>query len=122
MLFRSPVGVGAIVDALAEVGISGDDRVKGVSQGYRLSGAIKTIERKLADGTFWHGGQPLMSWMVGNAKVEARGNAILITKQASGNAKIDALAAMFNAAALMSLNPDTTSSVYNDAEHEFLIL
>ena len=44
LLFRvglDPVGVGSIVDALAERGIDGD-RVIGVSQGWKMSGAIKT--------------------------------------------------------------------------------
>jgi len=101
-----PVGVGAIVDALAERGVSGDKKVVGVSQGWRLSGAIKTVERKLADRTFFHGAQDLMAWAVGNAKVEPRGNAISITKQASGSAKIDPLMATFDAVALMSTNPE----------------
>jgi hypothetical protein len=31
----------------------------------------------------WHSGQRLMSWAVANARVEPKGNAIIITKQAS---------------------------------------
>ncbi len=107
-----PFGVGAIVDALAEVGISGQERVLGVTQGWKLSGAIKTAERKLADGTFHHGGQRMMAWSVGNARVEPRGNAIAITKQASGTAKIDPLMAAFNAIALMAMNPEAPSVPY----------
>lgn len=52
-----------------------------------------------------HGGSALMAWCVGNAKVEPKGNAIAITKQAAGTAKIDPLMAMFNAVALMALHP-----------------
>ncbi|GEN61696.1 terminase large subunit [Acetobacter nitrogenifigens] len=100
-----PQGVGAIVDALAVRGI-GRDRVVGVSQGWTLSGAIKTAERKLADGTFRHGARPIMAWAASNAKVEPRGNAIVITKQAAGNLKIDPLMATFNAVTLMSRNPE----------------
>lgn len=99
-----PMGVGAIVDALAEIGIV-DERVVGIPQGWMLSGAIKTGERKLADGTLIHGGQPIMAWAVGNAKVEPRGNAITITKQAAGTAKIDPLMAALNAISLMSKDP-----------------
>lgn len=99
-----PAGVGAILDALEFAGIP-RDKIDGISQGWRLGGAIKTAERKLAEGTLLHGGQPMMAWCCGNAKVEPRGNSILITKQASGSAKIDPLMALFNAVTLMALNP-----------------
>ncbi len=101
-----PAGLGGIVDALAEAEIP-EDKLIGVSQGWKLTGAIKTAERKLAEGVLVHGGQALMSWCVGNAKVEPRGNAVIITKQAAGSAKIDPLMALFNAVTLMSLNPNT---------------
>jgi phage terminase large subunit-like protein len=100
-----PYGVGAIVDALDEVGISGPGQIAGISQGWKLTGAIRTAERKLADGSLRHGVQALMSWAVANARGEPKGNAIIITKQASGSAKIDPLMAAFNAVALMSTNP-----------------
>jgi phage terminase large subunit-like protein len=99
-----PAGIGAILDALTEAGIDGE-QVVAVSQGWRLGGAIKSTERKLAEGALMHGGSAMMAWCVGNAKVEPRGNAILITKQASGTAKIDPLMALFNAAELMSRQP-----------------
>ena len=92
--------------------IAGNDRVVGITQGWKLTGAIKTAERKLADGTFSHGGLGLMAWAVGNARVEPKGNAIVITKQASGTAKIDPLMAMFNAVALMAMNPQATGRSY----------
>jgi phage terminase large subunit-like protein len=38
-----------------------------------------------------------MAWAVSNARVEPKGNAIVIMKQASGTAKIDPLMAAFNA-------------------------
>lgn len=102
-----PAGLGGILDALMEAGIP-EEKVIGVSQGWRMSGAIKTTERKLAEGVLIHGGQPLMNWCVGNAKIEPRGNAVIITKQAAGSAKIDPLMALFNAVTLMSLNPETS--------------
>jgi phage terminase large subunit-like protein len=103
-----PSGVGQILDSLVEVGIPAD-LVVGISQGWRLGGAIKTTERKLAEGVLVHSGQPLMAWCVGNARVEPKGNAILITKQASGKGKIDPLMALFNAVSLMALNPEAKS-------------
>jgi phage terminase large subunit-like protein len=56
-----PFGVGAIVDALYEIGIGGQERVVGITQGWKLTGAIKTAERKLADRTLRHGGQGIMA-------------------------------------------------------------
>jgi phage terminase large subunit-like protein len=116
-----PFGVGAIVDALAEVGIAGNERVVGITQGWKLTGAIKATERKLADGTLWHGGAKLMAWSVGNARVEPKGNAITITKQSSGSAKIDPLMAAFNAAALMTTNPEAPASSYLNSRSLLII-
>jgi phage terminase large subunit-like protein len=102
-----PAGIGAIVDALAEIKITAaDERLVGIPQGWRLNGPILTAERKLADGTLRHCGQPLMAWAVGNAKIVMSGNAVTITKQAAGRAKIDPLMSMLNAIALMSRNPE----------------
>nr|WP_314872158.1 terminase large subunit [uncultured Pseudomonas sp.] len=100
-----PVGIGAIYDAMIEREIPAE-KIVAISQGWKLGGAIKTTERKLAEGGLKHGGQPMMTWCVGNAKVEPRANSILITKQASGSAKIDPLMALFNAVTLISLNPE----------------
>jgi phage terminase large subunit-like protein len=109
MIGLDPVGVGAIVDAINDAGIirtTSADMVVAVSQGYKLQGAVKTAERKLVDGTLVPADQGIMAWAVSNARNELRGNAMLITKQASGTAKIDPLMAMFNAVALMSTNPE----------------
>jgi phage terminase large subunit-like protein len=94
----------AVVDALNEAGFAAE-QMAAVSQGWRLGGAIKLAERKLAEGALFHAGQAVMAWSVGNAKVEPKGNAMLITKQASGSAKIDPLMAMFNAVELMARAP-----------------
>lgn len=101
-----PAGIGDIVDVLTDParGIS-MDQIVGISQGWRLNGAIKTTERKLAGGELAHGGTRFMNWVVGNAKVEPKGNAISITKQASGSAKIDPLMSTFNGVSLMAMNP-----------------
>nr|WP_319250495.1 terminase large subunit [uncultured Celeribacter sp.] len=103
-LGMDPEGVGSIIDALVDAGFSIED-IRAVSQGYKLNGAIKTAPNKLKSGKMVHCGQRLMTWCVGNAKAEARGNAVIVTKQASGTAKIDPLMAMFNAVQLMSWNP-----------------
>lgn len=102
-----PMGVAAILDALIEAGVS-EDQLRAVSQGYRLNGAIKGTERKLMDGSLVHGDQPIMSFSVSNAATEQSGNATIVTKAASGTAKIDPLMAVFNAVTLMSLNPTAT--------------
>lgn len=111
-----PAGIMTIVDELARRGIFADQHeppgpVTGVKQtATQLAPAIWGLERKLRDGTFWHAGQPIMAWNVSNAKVEQRGNAVLITKQAAGKAKIDMLAATLNASLLMGLNPQSAGS------------
>lgn len=102
-------GISDIVDEL----VSGSrgitmDQIIAIQQGWRLNGAIKTAERKIAGKELVHGGQPMMSWCVGNARVEDRGSAISVTKQASGKAKIDPLMALFDAVSLMALNPPSS--------------
>ena len=104
-----PHGLGGILDGLINQGVS-QDKIVGISQGWKLTGAIKTLERKLAECGVIHCNQPIMAWSVSNAKVEPRGNAVLITKQAAGSAKIDPLMAMLNAVSLMSLNPESQGS------------
>jgi phage terminase large subunit-like protein len=99
-------GIGDILDELTadHRGIQAE-QIIGISQGWRLTGAIKSTERKLAGRQLVHAGMPLMAWSVGNAKAEAKGNATSITKQISGTAKIDPLMATFDAVSLMALNP-----------------
>ena len=108
------LGLGLIADELENGDENGEgkidhDRIVGISQGYKLNGAIKTMEVKVAAKSLLHGGQPLMAWCVGNARVEPKGNAISITKAASGTGKIDPLMASLNAVALMGMNPEAKS-------------
>lgn len=105
-----PMGVAALVDELAHRGVEGEV-LTGIRQGAALSPASWGLERKLKDKTFRHCGSPMMNWCVGNAKTEVRGGAVLITKQTAGRAKIDPLVAVFNAAMLMSRNPEGTGNL-----------
>jgi phage terminase large subunit-like protein len=106
-----PSGIGIIVDELEAGDDKGDgkidhDRIVGIPQGWRLNGAIKAAEVKVAGKSMIHATQAMMDWCVGNARVEPRGNAISITKQASGAGKIDPLMASLNCVALMAMNPE----------------
>lgn len=105
------LGLGAIYDALVgsdeQPGPVSADQVVGIPQGYGLNGAIKTAERHVAAKRLVHAGRGLMGWCVGNAKAEMKGNAVVITKQASGVGKIDLLMALFDAVFLMALNPQS---------------
>lgn len=106
-----PAAIGSLLDALVDAEFtlsdgSGKGMVTAVSQSTtNLFSAINTMERKLEAGTAAHGGTRLMAWCVSNAKAEQRGNAVHITKQAAGKAKIDPLVASFVATKLMERNP-----------------
>lgn len=108
-------GLGIIVDALAEIDVSEEAKnLVGVRQGFGLMGAIKSIERKLADGSFKHAGTALMAWCAGNAIVQPTATGMRIVRDASGYGKIDPLMALFDAAALMGMNPVAAGSVYEE--------
>ena len=101
-----PAGLGEMIDALADVGITPENGlVIGAPQGGYLMNAIKTAERKLVNGTLWHDGSALMAWCVGNLKIEATATTIRATKANAGDAKIDPAMAMFDAVTVMSRNP-----------------
>lgn len=106
-----PAGVGALADAIEARKIA-RERIIGIPQGWRLAGAVKSTERKLAGGDLIHQGSAFMQWTVGNAKIEQRANAILVSKAVSGVGKIDPVIALFNSAALMTLNPKPRSRKY----------
>lgn len=106
-----PVGIGSVVDALHDKKLT-DEQIVGISQGWKMVGAVKTAERKVAAGELVHAGAPLMAWCVGNARTELKGNALVVTKAVSGSGKIDPLMALFNAVALMGLNPKPRKAKY----------
>ncbi|MCE4223412.1 terminase large subunit [Methylobacterium sp. C25] len=112
-----PAGLGEFIEALAEIGVTQDEKqVVGVPQGLWMMNAIKTAERKLANGTLRHAGLGLMAWSVSNLKIEPSATGIRATKQNAGDAKIDPVMALFDAVVPMSLNPEpvNTRSVYED--------
>lgn len=100
-------GIGDIVEELVSRAFSAEPErdIVAIQQGWRLNSAIKTTERKLAGGDLLVAKSALMPWCAGNARIEPKGNAILVTKQASGTAKIDPLMALYNGVSLMALNP-----------------
>jgi len=118
--------LGDLVDALDQVGVTvanrerGRDYLVGVPQGIAMMSAIKTAERKLANGTLLHADQALMDWCVANLKIEATATAIRATKQNAGDAKIDPAMALFDAVTVMATNPESARSVYE--EHGLIVL
>jgi len=99
-------GIGSIVDALGEIGVTQDaEKLDAVRQGIALMGAVKTIEIKLADYSFKHGGSKMMAWCVGNLRVVPTPTAMRIARDEAGYGKIDPFMALANAAHLMGLNP-----------------
>jgi phage terminase large subunit-like protein len=125
-----PSGTGLIADELENGDEEGrgaieHSRIVGIPQGWRLNGSIKTMEVKVTSKSLVHGSQPIMAWCVGNARVEPHGNAISITKQASGTGKIDPLMASLNCVALMGMNPEAkckTSAYANKTQEEMLAM
>jgi len=102
-----PAGLGMIVDALGKINITVDNEtLGGIRQGVALMGAIKSVERKLADGTFKHGGSRMMAWCAGNAIQQHTGTGVRIARDLSGYGKIDPLMALLDAAELMGTNPE----------------
>ncbi len=100
-----PNNIATIIEEIAARGIP-DEMLHRLRQGAALSPALWGLERKLSDDTASHSGLDLMNWVVGNVKVEIKGNGNIVTKQVSGRAKIDPFIAMLCAAILMSWNPE----------------
>lgn len=110
-------GLGEMVESLAEIGVTDDaGLIIGAPQGIMMMNAIKTTERRLANGTFKHAKSAMMAWCVGNLKIEATATAIRATKQNAGDAKIDPMMALFNAVTVMVRNPEAQGgpSVYEE--------
>lgn len=105
---------GELVEALGENDITEEaEQIVGIHQGFRLMSAIKTSETKLENGSFVHAPSRMMNWSVGNVKIEPTATAIRATKQNAGDAKIDCVTAMWDAATVMVKNPDAAGSIYS---------
>jgi phage terminase large subunit-like protein len=101
-----PAGLGELIDALAAVQITPENKkVVGAPQGYRMMNAIKTTERKLANGTLWHSDSALMAWNISNCRIEPTATAIRMTKANAGDLKIDCAMALFDAVTAMAQAP-----------------
>ncbi len=108
-----PAGLGELIEALATINVTQEAGLLiGAPQGYAMMNAIKTAERKLANGTLRHSGSALMDWCVGNLKIEPTATAIRASKQNAGDAKIDPMMALFDAVTVMSRNPSVTGASY----------
>lgn len=103
-------GIALLLDALEEMGMV-SPLVQAVQQGWKLQTAISTVPLKLESRRMLHADQPIMNWAVGNAKQELKGSNYMVTKQASGAAKIDPLMAAFDAAMLMFNNPQAAPPI-----------
>lgn len=99
--------VAPILDALNRLDLEGP-MLCGIRQGGGLRGPIWNMELKLKAKMVRHGGQRLMNWVVGNAKAQRVGSMVVIEKVSAGDAKIDPLIAILNAAELMGRNPQAS--------------
>jgi phage terminase large subunit-like protein len=109
-----PVGIADIADELEAQGFDASiegGRVIGIRQGWSLNSTVESLARRLARGELAHAGTALMDWIVGNAKVVQRGNAVSIEKANAGDAKIDPLIATLVAASVMGMNPEAKGRV-----------
>jgi phage terminase large subunit-like protein len=87
--------------------------VEFIRQGFlSLSAPTKELDRLVKARKLRHGGHPVARWMAGNAVAEtdAAGN-VKLSKKKSRH-KIDGLAALVNALAAASADPDAGGSVY----------
>jgi phage terminase large subunit-like protein len=97
-----PSGVAMeISEALQNIGIP-QENIVAVRQGWGLRAGYQALERRLRAGTLLHANQAVMDWCVSNAMTDTNG---LITKKASGHAKIDCLVALATAAVAMMEQP-----------------
>lgn len=116
---------GELVDELDKIGVNEEsEQIVGIGQGWRLMRAIKTTERKLENGSLRHAPSTMMNWCVRNVKIEEGRTAITATKQSAGDAKVDPVFGLWDAADVMIRNPvpKRPKSVYETEQRGFLVL
>ncbi|MFY9658098.1 MAG: terminase TerL endonuclease subunit, partial [Methylocystis sp.] len=112
---------GDLAEVLTDV-VDVDSMVFGIRQGWRLTGALQTLERMLEEGRFKHQKSALMRWCLGNAKIVAHGaSARSVAKQVESGGKIDAFMSLLTAASLMATNPEPKGYAYADGRGLFII-
>lgn len=114
-------GIAELLDALDLAGFE-EKRWVSIGQGWKLQPATVTLPRRLKDRKLIHGASEMMAWNVANAKTELKGSNYIVTKQAAGSAKIDALMATFNAAMLMYGNPKAPASLDDFLSHPVMVI
>lgn len=99
--------VAGLPELLTDLELAGHDQpfVTGVTQGWALQTAIKSIPLRLKAKIMRPAAQPIFAWSVGNSRVELKRSNQYITKELAGAAKIDVVIGLLNAAQLMSKNP-----------------
>lgn len=114
-----PAGLGEMVEELTRLGLRVDKQeIIGVQQGFAMMNALKTAERKLANGTLRHNGSLIGAWCVSNIKIEPMATAIRATKQNAGDAKIDVAMSLFNAVFMMAKEPQPISGT---RKYQFMV-
>jgi len=94
-----PAGVASLFGDVCEaLGLDRQRDLCEIPQGFRLAPAWHALDRWLQEDTLRHNGQPLLDWAVSNCRMAPSG---LITKAASGIAKIDPAVACASAAMLL---------------------
>lgn len=102
-----PAGLGEMIEALADIDVTQDNKsLYAAGQGGYMMGAIKTAERHLQSEKLIHDTSTMMTWCVGNVKIEPTATSIRATKISAGDAKVDPAMAMFNAVSAMANAPE----------------
>ena len=98
-----PHGLGTFKTDLEDEGIA-EDKIIGVSQGYKMQQHIITCENLMAKGTLKFSLQELIRWQGSNTRLILKSNTVMVSKADSAD-KIDNIISILNSIAIMSQNP-----------------